>query len=392
MSTAQLLTNRVKHHGQVTLLGPENLNRQRAPTRLSPTTVRSPKRVRPNSAAPQVSSEASASTSAPTVAPSYPVEPPPSYNEAVAWTPPVHLDAHEDLLLSRPAARPASAPEPPRLRESVTPTHPERPPPRPRPRTQFDGLTGRRTQPLERTPVLDPATAVPLRPPAAVGASRYDGLSKQRTRPLSDIAQTTRASPRRRPARSSSSTPVAGPSRPRPLEERKVASAPVILDTSDDDSPWELVSSTSTDNKDPRPAYASRPLPPVPSNVTSAVGVTDLDVLVARINLSSEPEYNDLTLLSDFLGPARSPPRVEMPEGTIEISRRRVTKDGRVKLKLALLGASVERCGACLAQFREAEKAIVIQPCGHASHSSCAKKWFLQSATCPLCRQDLTHS
>jgi len=40
---------------------------------------------------------------------------------------------------------------------------------------------------------------------------------------------------------------------------------------------------------------------------------------------------------------------------TIEVSSKRTTSDGRTKVKLALLGMRVERCGVCLMQFREGE-------------------------------------
>ena len=39
----------------------------------------------------------------------------------------------------------------------------------------------------------------------------------------------------------------------------------------------------------------------------------------------------------------------------VEVSSRRTTSDGRTKVKLALLGMRVERCGVCLMQFREGE-------------------------------------
>ena len=40
---------------------------------------------------------------------------------------------------------------------------------------------------------------------------------------------------------------------------------------------------------------------------------------------------------------------------SVEVSSRRTTSDGRTKVKLALLGMRVERCGVCLMQFREGE-------------------------------------
>lgn len=52
--------------------------------------------------------------------------------------------------------------------------------------------------------------------------------------------------------------------------------------------------------------------------------------------------------------------------GRIEIERRRVLKDGRVKLKLSLLGAAVDKCGICLSQFKEGELAVLGVGCRHA--------------------------
>ncbi len=40
---------------------------------------------------------------------------------------------------------------------------------------------------------------------------------------------------------------------------------------------------------------------------------------------------------------------------SVEVFSRRTTSDGRTKVKLALLGMRVERCGVCLMQFREGE-------------------------------------
>ena len=54
-----------------------------------------------------------------------------------------------------------------------------------------------------------------------------------------------------------------------------------------------------------------------------------------------------------------------VPIGKIEVMRRRVTKDGRKKLKLALLGVVVDKCGICLSQFKEGVDATLLE-CQHA--------------------------
>lgn len=51
--------------------------------------------------------------------------------------------------------------------------------------------------------------------------------------------------------------------------------------------------------------------------------------------------------------------------GSVEVLRRRVTKEGKTKLKLALLGTVVDRCGICLSQFKEGATAGLL-PCMHA--------------------------
>ncbi len=51
--------------------------------------------------------------------------------------------------------------------------------------------------------------------------------------------------------------------------------------------------------------------------------------------------------------------------GKVEVTRRRVLKDGRVKLKLSLLGVAVDRCGICMSQFRCDERAALTPVCKH---------------------------
>ncbi|KAJ7170242.1 hypothetical protein C8R43DRAFT_875845, partial [Mycena crocata] len=75
--------------------------------------------------------------------------------------------------------------------------------------------------------------------------------------------------------------------------------------------------------------------------------------------------------------------------GHIEVQRRRTTKDGRVKLKLALLGTAVDRCGICMTQFKKAERARLSDGCKHAFHDGCLARWVVRSRTCPLCRVPL---
>ncbi|TDL22777.1 hypothetical protein BD410DRAFT_722463, partial [Rickenella mellea] len=74
--------------------------------------------------------------------------------------------------------------------------------------------------------------------------------------------------------------------------------------------------------------------------------------------------------------------------GKVEMERRRVTKDGRVKLKLSLFGVVVDKCGICLSQFKKDDSAYLVH-CQHAFHEGCLEKWALRSLACPLCRSSL---
>ncbi|KAJ7717620.1 hypothetical protein DFH07DRAFT_761916 [Mycena maculata] len=132
--------------------------------------------------------------------------------------------------------------------------------------------------------------------------------------------------------------------------------------------------------------------------------ITDLDLLVARLendqNNGSNYDASLLTLLlvSEFIGPATPVRAVAtaawqpaaktsiLLTGHIEVQRRRTTKDGRIKLKLALLGVAVDRCGICMTQFKKAERARLSDGCKHAFHDRCLARWVVRSRTCPLCR------
>ncbi|KAF7351333.1 RING-type domain-containing protein [Mycena sanguinolenta] len=125
--------------------------------------------------------------------------------------------------------------------------------------------------------------------------------------------------------------------------------------------------------------------------------VTDLDVLLARLenDQGDGSNYDDLWMVSDFIGPAtptssdRATSRQSsspLLTGAIEVQRKRITKDGRVKLKLTLLGIAVDRCGICMAQFKKVESARLSERCKHVFHDRCLAQWVVRSRTCPLCR------
>ncbi|KAI0312456.1 hypothetical protein OF83DRAFT_646714 [Amylostereum chailletii] len=131
-------------------------------------------------------------------------------------------------------------------------------------------------------------------------------------------------------------------------------------------------------------------------NPTVYSDLTDLDVLLSRLEdgNSTGSNYEELLLVGDILGriaPQGITPRAPSPPvGYIEVTRRRVTKDGRVKLKLSLLGVSVDRCGICLSQFKDSESASLLPKCQHAFHEKCISAWLRRgNRACPMCRESL---
>jgi len=128
-------------------------------------------------------------------------------------------------------------------------------------------------------------------------------------------------------------------------------------------------------------------------------GVTDLDVLAARVLEDGHDgrNYENLLRIEEFAGPAAHPavpttlePHLALPpSGRVKLERRRVTKDGRVKLKLTLMGVVVDKCSICLSQFKDTEVACLGTHCRHAFHEYCLKCWIVKSRTCPLCRAEV---
>lgn len=100
-----------------------------------------------------------------------------------------------------------------------------------------------------------------------------------------------------------------------------------------------------------------------------SVGVTDLDVLVSQLDNPST-QYEQAVALSEFLG--RASPTAQLsheelqniPVGRVEVESRRVSRSGKVKQKLSVVGIRVDRCGICLVQFR-ADQMACIFPCVH---------------------------
>ncbi|BGP31716.1 hypothetical protein JCM10296v2_003490 [Rhodotorula toruloides] len=140
---------------------------------------------------------------------------------------------------------------------------------------------------------------------------------------------------------------------------------------------------------------------------------TDLDLLLARLeaqeNGSPAPgttegvaaeatqggeNYDDFLLLSDVLGQAvpagASPAELEsLTVARVECERRRVTKSGKVKSKLSVVGVRCVDCAICLARFKVDQFAVVLPECLHIFHENCIRSWFRLSRVCPVCRAEV---
>ncbi|EEB89926.1 hypothetical protein MPER_11930 [Moniliophthora perniciosa FA553] len=142
--------------------------------------------------------------------------------------------------------------------------------------------------------------------------------------------------------------------------------------------------------------------------------MTDLDLLVAGFSdrdLRNGSGYDALLMVSEIMGPAvletpaseslrgngtlqqvlgthvqpKRPTSTVPLLGQVSIDRRRVTKDGRVKVKLLLLESAVDKCGICFSQFKEGDFAAMSNSiCRHTFHETCMSTLgWLVSKTCP---------
>ena len=78
----------------------------------------------------------------------------------------------------------------------------------------------------------------------------------------------------------------------------------------------------------------------------------------------------ELLLVEEVLGQAKATAASgqileDIPVGRVETIRRRVTKEGRVKVKLSLFGVNIDNCGVCLAQFKADNMAALLPKCQH---------------------------
>lgn len=176
------------------------------------------------------------------------------------------------------------------------------------------------------------------------------------------------------PAPSSVLSSEAGPSH--------TSAAPPASATVISDSPRASPSST------PQPSEAPRPSPPQPRRDPS-LGLTDFDLLVAQLEASGS-HFEQLSAIGEFLGPAKptaatAAQLASLSVGVIECDSRRVTREGKIKQKLSCVGVRVDKCAICLAQFKEAQRAVIL-PCSHIFHEDCTVKLLRRVDRCPTCR------
>lgn len=73
----------------------------------------------------------------------------------------------------------------------------------------------------------------------------------------------------------------------------------------------------------------------------------------------------------------------------VEVESRRVTKEGKTKLKLSALGVRVLKCTVCLNNFRSGDIMAMMPKCGHVGHQKCVVEWLKRDARCMVCREAL---
>ncbi|KAK9384528.1 hypothetical protein V1515DRAFT_367317 [Lipomyces mesembrius] len=98
-------------------------------------------------------------------------------------------------------------------------------------------------------------------------------------------------------------------------------------------------------------------------------------ILTTPSLFTDNPTYEDMLLLSSFIGPAKPPVATQD-----DIDR----SGGIFEATEENLG---ERCLVCLSDFEEGEECRKLRQCGHLFHKKCIDEWLTTGRnSCPLCR------
>ncbi|RXK41731.1 hypothetical protein M231_00966 [Tremella mesenterica] len=309
------------------------------------------------------------------------------------------ISTADSPITPRPVQK--STPSPQTSSIAGAPTLPTRRPP-PQPPRPSDSHSG-----TSRPPAPSPPPAFVPRPQlhsAISGTSSVSALSDKPSTPKLPITWTSSNPLTRSLARPKGPRPPPVPPRPRGWNRSVVVQGDQPSSSEETVSPDRrrpLGDRTNSENPLGSTGEFSPSLPRSRSEMnipargvrSGSMEYTDLDVFVARLEGSGR-EYEGFSQIINFLGPAMKPEAT--PEalstllpGLINVDSRRITREGKVKLKLSLLGARVSKCPICLAQFRANEKGVLLPLCGHVAHETCAERWFREDDRCFVCRQKL---
>ncbi|KAK9467006.1 hypothetical protein V1512DRAFT_262879 [Lipomyces arxii] len=100
-------------------------------------------------------------------------------------------------------------------------------------------------------------------------------------------------------------------------------------------------------------------------------------ILTTPSLFTDSPTYEDMMLLSSYIGPAKPPVATQED----------VDKSGGVQIAAQELNG--ERCLVCLSDFELGDECRKLQTCGHTFHRGCIDEWLTTGRnTCPLCRAE----
>ncbi|KAI5813895.1 hypothetical protein BZA77DRAFT_250922 [Pyronema omphalodes] len=133
---------------------------------------------------------------------------------------------------------------------------------------------------------------------------------------------------------------------------------------------------------------SNRPLAPTPETRSWIIYVLggsypeNHPILTTPSLFTDEPTYEDMTLLSSLLGPAKLP--VAAREDLESAGGVFIFAEGSAEQYGA---GNVERCLICLSDYEEGESCRQLVKCSHIFHRECIDEWLTTGRnSCPLCR------